>query len=161
MRQTEKRETVFLLHAKLCLAKLKFVSKIDPRLDVFVAGLSGDNFRFDRQGDGPARYNIIHFKQVSPGVFRWVRVGEYWEGELRLNMSGEQTKTRCLNPCGSAHNLFDANAPNMKCVCVCSLRHCSVLEECVAVADTDTVARVICMCAINYGPLRARDWHDY
>jgi len=61
---------------------------------VFVAGLSGDNFRFDRQGDGPARYNIIHFKQVSPGVFRWLRVGEYWEGELRLNMSGEQTKDR-------------------------------------------------------------------
>ncbi|XP_065332711.1 metabotropic glutamate receptor 2 isoform X4 [Cloeon dipterum] len=55
-------------------------------------GLSGDNFRFDPQGDGPARYNIIHFKQVSQGVFRWVRVGEYWEGELRLNMSEIQFK---------------------------------------------------------------------
>ncbi|XP_059480181.1 metabotropic glutamate receptor 4 isoform X2 [Neocloeon triangulifer] len=55
-------------------------------------GLSGDNFRFDPQGDGPARYNIIHFKQVSPGVFRWLKVGEYWEGELRLNMSEIQFK---------------------------------------------------------------------
>lgn len=44
---------------------------------------------FDASGDGPARYNIIHFKQTVPGVFQWVHVGEYVEGELRLNMSGE------------------------------------------------------------------------
>lgn len=54
-----------------------------------VAGLSGDWFRFDANGDGPARYNIIHFKQVSPGKYRWVRVGEYMEGTLNLNMSGK------------------------------------------------------------------------
>lgn len=51
-------------------------------------GLSGDKFHFDVNGDGPARYNIIHFKQLSPGNFQWVRVGEYMEGELRMNMSG-------------------------------------------------------------------------
>ncbi|KAJ4432053.1 hypothetical protein ANN_20667 [Periplaneta americana] len=50
-------------------------------------GLSGDKFRFDPNGDGPARYNIIHFKQTSPGKFQWIKVGEYLEGELRLNMS--------------------------------------------------------------------------
>ncbi|GLV38073.1 mangetout [Carabus blaptoides fortunei] len=50
-------------------------------------GLSGDWFRFDGNGDGPARYNIIHFKQVSPGKYRWIRVGEYLEGTLNLNMS--------------------------------------------------------------------------
>lgn len=54
------------------------------------AGLSGDRFHFDINGDGPARYNIIHFKQASPGVYRWVKVGEYYEGELRLNMSGNK-----------------------------------------------------------------------
>lgn len=54
----------------------------------FVPGLSGDRFHFDQDGDGPARYNIIHFKQVSPGKYRWIRVGEYVEGELRLNFSG-------------------------------------------------------------------------
>lgn len=51
-------------------------------------GLSGDRFHFDMNGDGPARYNIIHFKQDSLGKYRWVKVGEYNEGELRLNMSG-------------------------------------------------------------------------
>ncbi|KAG8300225.1 hypothetical protein J6590_081101 [Homalodisca vitripennis] len=52
--------------------------------------LSGDKFRFDPNGDGPARYNIIHFKQVTAGNYQWVHVGEYVEGELRLNMSGIQ-----------------------------------------------------------------------
>lgn len=52
-------------------------------------GLSGDQFHFDINGDGPARYNIIHFKQTSPGNYRWVKVGEYYEGELRLNMTGK------------------------------------------------------------------------
>lgn len=51
-------------------------------------GLSGDRFHFDNNGDGPARYNIIHFKQTSLGNYRWVKVGEYDDGELRLNMSG-------------------------------------------------------------------------
>jgi metabotropic X receptor len=60
-------------------------------------GLSGDIFRFDPNGDGPARYNIIHFKQTSPGKFQWIKVGEYVEGELRLNMSG---KTQAKLPIG-------------------------------------------------------------
>lgn len=51
-------------------------------------GLSGDRFHFNANGDGPARYNIIHFKQVQPGKYRWIKVGEYYEGELRLNMDG-------------------------------------------------------------------------
>lgn len=55
-------------------------------------GLSGDRFHFDSNGDGPARYNIIHFKQVSTGNYKWVKVGEYYEGELRLNMSGIHSK---------------------------------------------------------------------
>lgn len=52
-------------------------------------GLSGDRFHFNNNGDGPARYNIIHFKQVEKGKYRWIKVGEYYEGELRLNMSGK------------------------------------------------------------------------
>ncbi|XP_071522528.1 uncharacterized protein [Panulirus ornatus] len=55
-------------------------------------GLSGDSFRFDQQGDGPARYNIIHFKQTSPARYDWVTVGQYVQGELRLNMSALQFK---------------------------------------------------------------------
>lgn len=57
-----------------------------------ISGLSGDRFKFDQNGDGPARYNIIHFKQVSLGKYRWVKVGEYVEGELRLNMSGKSRR---------------------------------------------------------------------
>ncbi|XP_074113872.1 metabotropic glutamate receptor B isoform X3 [Cotesia typhae] len=70
-------------------------------------GLSGDQFHFDKNGDGPARYNIIHFKQVSPGEYKWVRVGKYLEGELRLNMSeikfrldnSEPPESVCSLPC--------------------------------------------------------------
>ncbi|XP_044265969.1 metabotropic glutamate receptor 2 isoform X1 [Tribolium madens] len=65
---------------------LKYLRKVD------FEGLSGDRFHFDSNGDGPARYNIIHFKQVSKGKYQWVRVGEYVEGELRLNMSEIQFK---------------------------------------------------------------------
>ncbi|KAF9800198.1 hypothetical protein SFRURICE_004411 [Spodoptera frugiperda] len=39
--------------------------------------LTGDQFHFDSNGDGPARYNILHFKQIKKGVYRWVNVGEY------------------------------------------------------------------------------------
>lgn len=59
-----------------------------------IKGLTGDVFHFDKNGDGPARYNIIHFKQVSPGEYKWIRVGKYLEGELRLNMSGDYSDLR-------------------------------------------------------------------
>lgn len=52
-------------------------------------GLSGDEFHFDSNGDGPARYNILHFKQVARGEYRWVKVGRYLDGELELRMEGE------------------------------------------------------------------------
>lgn len=52
-------------------------------------GLTGDNFHFDSNGDGPARYNIIHFRQVEPGTFKWIKVGVYSDGKLKLNMSGK------------------------------------------------------------------------
>ncbi|KAL1137850.1 hypothetical protein AAG570_009546 [Ranatra chinensis] len=60
--------------------------------NVSFMGLSGAEFHFDSNGDGPARYNIIHFKQVTPGNYQWVHVGEYVEGELRLNMDDIQFK---------------------------------------------------------------------
>ncbi|KAF7281190.1 hypothetical protein GWI33_005036 [Rhynchophorus ferrugineus] len=65
---------------------LKYLQKVS------FTGLSGDRFHFDENGDGPARYNIIHFKQVAPGKYQWVRVGEYLEGSLELNMSEIQFK---------------------------------------------------------------------
>jgi len=62
---------------------LKFLRRVEFH------GLSGDKFQFDSNGDGPARYNIIHFKQISLGKYQWIKVGEYMEQELRLNMSGK------------------------------------------------------------------------
>ncbi|XP_039283583.1 LOW QUALITY PROTEIN: metabotropic glutamate receptor 2 [Nilaparvata lugens] len=59
---------------------------------VTFTGLSGDKFHFDENGDGPARYNIIHFKQISPGNFQWVNVGQYINGELHLDMPAIQFK---------------------------------------------------------------------
>lgn len=53
-------------------------------------GLSEDHFHFDEYGDGPARYNIIHFRRhEESGAYHWTRVGEYNEGVLSLNMSGK------------------------------------------------------------------------
>ncbi|EDX15484.1 GD15273 [Drosophila simulans] len=69
---------------------LKYLRKVE------FEGLSGDEFRFDGNGDGPARYNIIHFKQSQAGQYHWVKVGEYTEGELRLNMS--EVKFKRLSP---------------------------------------------------------------
>ncbi|CAG5038362.1 unnamed protein product [Parnassius apollo] len=55
-------------------------------------GISGDEFHFDVNGDGPARYNILHFKQVSRGVYRWLKVGQYRDGVLQLNIDDIQFK---------------------------------------------------------------------
>ena len=54
-----------------------------------VSGLSGDNFRFDLNGDGPARYNIIHYKQVKLGQYQWVTVGSFQDDKIQLNMEGK------------------------------------------------------------------------
>lgn len=53
-----------------------------------LTGLSGDRFQFDDFGDGPARYDLIHFKQVSPGRYRRLRIGEYHSGQLKLDTNG-------------------------------------------------------------------------
>ena len=55
-----------------------------------VAGLSGDKFKFNERGDGPARYNIIHYKQVRPGRYEWVKVGFFNDDQIEMNMSGRR-----------------------------------------------------------------------
>ncbi|XP_015185751.1 PREDICTED: metabotropic glutamate receptor 2-like isoform X1 [Polistes dominula] len=89
------------MHRDLCGNKTGLCSAMKPTegtklleylRKVQFKGLSGDEFRFDENGDGPARYNIIHFKQTEPGVYKWIRVGKYLEGVLHLNMSMVQFK---------------------------------------------------------------------
>ncbi|XP_026682524.1 vomeronasal type-2 receptor 116-like [Diaphorina citri] len=90
------------MHADLCQGKVGLCDAMRPTKGpellkylrkVSFQGLSEDHFKFDKDGDGPARYNIIHFKQIRPGVYQWVQVGEYLEGELRLNMSDRNVRT--------------------------------------------------------------------
>ena len=64
---------------------------IKKNIFFLLSGLSGDNFRFDSNGDGPARYNIIHYKQVKPGQYQWVNVGYFQDDKIQLNMDGKKT----------------------------------------------------------------------
>ncbi len=48
--------------------------------------MSGDEFKFNDRGDGPARYNIIHYKQVRPGEYEWVNVGFFDDDKIEMNM---------------------------------------------------------------------------
>lgn len=61
------------------------------RIEWFVlSGLSQDTFHFDAFSDGPARYNIIHFRWVEEkDKYAWIPVGEYNEGNLTLDMSSK------------------------------------------------------------------------
>ncbi|XP_013777493.1 metabotropic glutamate receptor 4-like [Limulus polyphemus] len=104
------------MHRDLCGGDPGLCPQMDPvdgtklleyLYNVHFTGLSGDDFQFSENGDGLARYNIIHFKQTSAGVYEWVRVGEYREGQLSLNLSNIQFRLQgpemplsfCSNPC--------------------------------------------------------------
>ncbi|KAI5744195.1 hypothetical protein M8J76_000032 [Diaphorina citri] len=89
------------MHKELCHGKKGLCEAMKPTKGsdlLKYLRLSGDKFKFDANGDGPARYNIIHFKEMSPGSYEWVRVGEYVEGELRLNLSEIQFKAEHPRP---------------------------------------------------------------
>ncbi|XP_049823403.1 metabotropic glutamate receptor 2 [Aethina tumida] len=116
---------------------LKYLRKVD------FEGLSGDRFHFDGNGDGPARYNIIHFKQTAPGKYQWIRIGEYLEGELQLNKSEIQFKLShpkppesvCSLPCdlGQAKKYVDGESCCWHCFnCTqYQIRHPSDPTQCV------------------------------
>ncbi|KAL1428247.1 hypothetical protein MTO96_002645 [Rhipicephalus appendiculatus] len=94
--------------------------------NVTFQGLSKDHFRFSSSGDGPARYNILHFKQIEPGKYRWVRVGTYVDGTLHLQLaelqfrlgSSELPRSVCSDPCprGSAQKMVDNEQCCWHCV---------------------------------------------
>ena len=71
------------------MLQIKLDGKI--KLSLHFAGLSGDEFKFNKStGDGPARYNIIHYKQVSLGKYDRVTVGDFHDGDIFLNMTGKK-----------------------------------------------------------------------
>ncbi|CAH1404467.1 unnamed protein product [Nezara viridula] len=84
------------MHRDLCPGAKGLCETMTPTK----GSLSGDKFKFDPNGDGPARYNIVHFKQVRKGEYQWVQVGQYIEGELKLNMSEKRgPESVCSLPC--------------------------------------------------------------
>ncbi|XP_022235092.1 metabotropic glutamate receptor 4-like [Limulus polyphemus] len=114
------------MHRDLCGGKEGMCRRMDPidgtellkyLYKVHFTGLSRDEFQFSSNGDGPARYNIIHFKQMEPGSYQWVRVGEYRNGQLTLNLSKvqfhlyepEMPPSVCSYPClkGQAKKLVE------------------------------------------------------
>ncbi|XP_049872953.1 metabotropic glutamate receptor 2-like [Pectinophora gossypiella] len=87
-------------HSGLCHA-MKPVSGTDLLRylrKVNFTGLSRDKFQFDSNGDGPARYNILHFKQIERGTYRWLNVGQYLDGELQLDVDNIQFKLESPRP---------------------------------------------------------------
>ncbi|CAL4151676.1 unnamed protein product, partial [Meganyctiphanes norvegica] len=129
------------LHQDLCHGQLGLCKAMDPidgklLLDylqkVNFRGLSGDNFKFDALGDGPTRYNIIHYKLVSPGKYGWVTVGDYLDGQLNLRRNEIQysldhpanPESVCSHPCleGQAKKLI------MGEICCWHCFNCSVYE---------------------------------
>ena len=48
----------------------------------FFVGLSGGDFRFLSNGDGPARYRILNFYQARKGIYEWNTVGFFKDGNL-------------------------------------------------------------------------------
>ncbi|XP_060584648.1 metabotropic glutamate receptor 8-like [Ruditapes philippinarum] len=54
----------------------------DYLMHVNFTGLSGQHFQFLPNGDGPARYRILNFRQTSPGVYKWETVGFFDNGHL-------------------------------------------------------------------------------
>ena len=49
---------------------------------IFSTGLSGQHFSFLPNGDGPARYRILNFRQTTPGQYSWDTVGYFDNGHL-------------------------------------------------------------------------------
>ncbi|XP_043269518.1 metabotropic glutamate receptor 2-like isoform X2 [Venturia canescens] len=140
------------MHSVLCHGKpglcdamkpTKGIELLNYLRNVEFNGLTGDVFHFDKNGDGPARYNIIHFKQISPGEYKWIRVGKYLEGELFLNMSEiqfrlghpEAPESVCSLPCevGQAKKYVEGESCCWHCF-NCSqdeIRHVSDEKQCV------------------------------
>ena len=77
-------------------AKIIYNYKYFTTTKSWITGLTGDEFKFNQHGDGPARYNIIHYKQLSKGNFQWITVGNFYDEEMELNMDGKHWRRTFL-----------------------------------------------------------------
>lgn len=74
-------------------------------LNMMFTGLSGQEFAFLPNGDAPARYRILNYRQVDRGRFEWKTVGFFLGQHLYLDSQStkrihkkEQVKTS-MNIC--------------------------------------------------------------
>lgn len=91
-----------------------------------VAGIDGHEFHFAGNGDGPARYRIIHYKQIEENVFDWIQVGEYVDGSLNLDLERVQFRlfdtempaSVCSQPCekGQAKSFLEGEKCCFHCI---------------------------------------------
>ncbi|KAH7641893.1 metabotropic glutamate receptor 8-like isoform x1 [Dermatophagoides farinae] len=89
-------------------------------------GMTGHEFHFAENGDGPGRYRIIHFKQVDKNKFDWIQVGEYVDGNLNINLSKVQFRLSdpdppisvCSQPCdkGQAKSFLEGEKCCFHCI---------------------------------------------
>lgn len=88
--------------------------------------MTGHEFHFAENGDGPGRYRIIHFKQVDKNKFDWIQVGEYVDGNLNINLSKVQFRLSdpdppisvCSQPCdkGQAKSFLEGEKCCFHCI---------------------------------------------
>ncbi|XP_013180327.1 PREDICTED: metabotropic glutamate receptor 6-like [Papilio xuthus] len=90
------------MHRELCGGRAGLCARMRPLSGpmllhylrrVRFTGLSGDEFHFDANGDGPARYDILHYRRAASGGHRWLKVGRYLDGDLHLDLAEIQPRT--------------------------------------------------------------------
>ncbi|CAH1776113.1 unnamed protein product [Owenia fusiformis] len=105
------------MHQDVCGGNPGLCAEMDPvpgqKLKKYLreskfTGLSGVPFEFLPNGDGVPSYRILNFRRVPrrPEEFEWVTVGEFRDGELKINNSEirftlEETMpmSACSKPC--------------------------------------------------------------
>ena len=76
----------------VCMQKYYYCEKLEIKDDQWfillriylhcILGLSGDDFRFLSNGDGPPRYRILNFHQSGNDSYVWSTVGFFKHGNL-------------------------------------------------------------------------------
>ena len=68
---------------------LKYLTKVLPQFSIQFSDLVGSEVRFDENGDGPGRYDIMNYQRVpgsEPPTYQYFKIGD-WSGTLQLNPS--------------------------------------------------------------------------
>ncbi|XP_027028252.1 metabotropic glutamate receptor 1b isoform X2 [Tachysurus fulvidraco] len=102
------------MHEYLCPDYVGLCEAMDPidgsklldfLLKTSFSGVSGEDVRFNENGDSPGRYDIMNLQSVEPGVYDYINVGSWHEGilsiddyMLQMNRS-EMVRSVCSEPC--------------------------------------------------------------